>query len=101
MARSSQFEKEKKRQKLINSYYEKRQALKKIISSPYSTEEEKKEAMIKLNKLPRNSSPIRARNRCSMTGRPRGYLRKFKISRLCFREFANSGLIPGMYKASW
>ncbi|MCX6181331.1 MAG: 30S ribosomal protein S14 [Bacteroidetes bacterium] len=54
-----------------------------------------------LQKLPRNSNPIRVRNRCKLTGRPRGYMRQFGISRICFREMANNGLIPGVKKASW
>jgi small subunit ribosomal protein S14 len=57
--------------------------------------------MIALNKLPKNSSPIRLRNRCQFTGRPRGFLRKFKLSRITFREMAHMGMIPGVYKASW
>ena len=101
MARKALLEKEKKRAKMIALNYEKRQALKKIISDPNVADEEKQAAVIKLNRLPRNSSPIRKRNRCTFTGRPRGYLRKFKISRICFREYANSGIVPGMFKASW
>jgi len=54
-----------------------------------------------LQKLPRNSNPIRVRNRCKLTGRPRGYMRQFGVSRICFREMANNGLIPGVKKASW
>ena len=64
-------------------------------------EEEREAARIALNKMPRDSSAIRLRNRCQLTGRPRGFLRKFKLSRLCFREFASIGLIPGVTKASW
>ena len=65
------------------------------------SEEERMDAQEKLNKIPKNSSRIRLRNRCNFTGRSRGYPRKFKISRLCFREMANAGLIPGVTKASW
>ena len=65
------------------------------------SEEERQDAKIALNKMPRNSSPVRLRNRCQLTGRARGFLRKFKLSRLCFREMANSGMIPGITKASW
>ncbi len=101
MARKSAIEKQKRREKLVNHKWEKRQALKKVIIDPTVSEEEKLEAMIKLNKMPRNSSKIRLRNRCELTGRCRGYLRKFKVSRLCFREMASSGLIPGSFKASW
>ncbi len=81
--------------------WEKRQQLKKIISNPSTSEEERLGAVIALDKLPKNSSPTRLRNRCQITGRARGCLRKFKLSRLCFREMANMGLIPGVVKASW
>lgn len=94
-------EKEKRREKLTSLKWEKRQELKKIISSPFSDPEAKLDAMIKLNKLPKNSSPTRQRNRCQFTGRSRGYLRKFQMSRLCFREMANAGELPGIFKASW
>lgn len=101
MATKSQVAKQRKRQKLVDLKWEKRQQLKEIISSPKSSEEEKNAAVRKLNQLPRNSSKVRLRNRCQMTGRARGYLRKFQLSRLCFRELASSGLIPGIVKASW
>ena len=101
MARKSLVEKEKRRSILIGRHYEKRQALKKIISDQNISVEEKQSAVFQLAKLPRDSSPCRKRNRCMFTGRPRAYLRKFKLSRLCFREMANQGLIPGMFKASW
>ncbi len=101
MARKAMVEKEKKRTKLTNQKYAKRQELKKIIMSYGSTIEEKEEAVRKLNKLPKNSCPVRQRNRCQLTGRPRAYYRKFKISRLCFRELALAGMIPGVIKASW
>ena len=101
MARKSLIERETKRAKLTDLKYAKRQELKKIIKSLNATEEEKKEAMKKMANLPKNSSPIRMRNRCLLTGRPRGFYRKFKISRLCFREMALEGLIPGIVKASW
>jgi small subunit ribosomal protein S14 len=101
MARKSLIERETKRAKLTDLKYAKRQELKKIIKSLSATEEEKMEAMKKMANLPKNSSPIRMRNRCLLTGRPRGFYRKFKISRLCFREMALEGLIPGIVKASW
>lgn len=101
MARKAMIEKEKKRAKLTDRYWEKRQALKKIVKDLHVSEEERLEAIDKLNKLPNNSSPIRRRNRCQFTGRCRGYLRKFQLSRLCFREMASQGKIPGIYKASW
>ncbi len=101
MARKALIEKEKKRAKLIARKYEVRQELKKIIRSLTASDEAKKEALYKMDKLPNNSSPIRARNRCQLTGRPRGYYRKFKVSRLCFRELALEGLVPGITKSSW
>lgn len=101
MARKALIEKEKKRAKLTALKYTKRQELKKIVRSLTASEEEKVEAMKQLDKLPKNSSPIRMRNRCQLTGRPRGYYRKFKMSRLCFRELALEGLVPGVVKASW
>ncbi len=101
MARKSLIEREKKRAKLVELKYAKRQELKTIIRSLTASEEEKAAALVKMDKLPKNSSPIRIRNRCQLTGRPRGYYRKFKVSRLCFRELALEGLIPGIVKASW
>jgi small subunit ribosomal protein S14 len=101
MAKKSTIEKQQKRERLIKSYFEKRQALKKVVSDLNVSEEERQSAVFALNQLPKNSSPIRSRNRCQLTGRPRGYLRKFKMSRLCFRELANFGYIPGVVKASW
>ena len=101
MAKKSSVEKEKKRRMLVDLKWEKRQHLKRIILDVTKSDEERMEAVNKLNKMPRNSSPVRLRNRCSVTGRSRGYLRKFKLSRLCFREMASDGLIPGITKASW
>lgn len=101
MAKLSSIAKQKKREKMVQLKWEKRQQLKKVILNPSVSEEERADAVIALNKLPKNSSPVRLRNRCQLTGRARGCLRKFKLSRLCFREMANSGLIPGIVKASW
>ena len=101
MATKSSIAKQKRREKLVNLKWEKRQRLKKIILDMNKSEEERQDAKIALNKMPRNSSPVRLRNRCQLTGRARGFLRKFKLSRLCFREMANSGMIPGITKASW
>ena len=94
-------EKEKRRKHLVRVKWEKRQELKKTVRDLHVTDEERMDAQDKLNKLSKNSSPIRLRNRCNFTGRSRGYLRKFQISRLCFREMANAGLIPGVTKSSW
>jgi small subunit ribosomal protein S14 len=101
MATKSSIAKQKRRQKLVNLKWEKRARLKKIILDMNKSEEERQEAKIALNKMPRNSSPVRLRNRCQLTGRARGFLRKFKLSRLCFREMASNGMIPGVTKSSW
>lgn len=101
MAKKSSIEKQKRREKMVRLKWEKRQALKKIIYDMDLSGEEREAARIALNKLPRDSSPVRLRNRCQLTGRSRGYLRKFKLSRLAFREMARAGLIPGITKASW
>lgn len=101
MAKKSSVEKNKRRQKIVNAKWEKRQDLKKRAADIHLSEEEREQARIALNKMPRDSSIIRLRNRCALTGRARGFLRKFKLSRLTFREMANQGLIPGITKASW
>lgn len=101
MAKKSSVEKQKRRQKLVNLSWEKRQDLKKKIYDMSLSEEERHDASIALNKMKRDTSPIRLRNRCKFTGRCRGYLRKFQMSRLVFREMASAGLIPGVTKASW
>ena len=101
MATKSSVAKQKRRERLVSLKWEKRKRLKEAVLDLNKSMEERLAAQRELNKLPKNSSPIRLRNRCSMTGRARGYLRKFKLSRLCFREMANSGLIPGVTKASW
>lgn len=101
MAKKSSIAKQKRRERMVKLKWEKRQELKKKIKNLNLSEEEREEARMKLNKLPRNSSPVRLRNRCQLTGRPRGFLRKFKMSRLCFRELSSFGMIPGITKASW
>lgn len=101
MAKKSSIEKNKRRIKIVNAKWDKRQALKRSSSDLNLSEEERLQARIDLNKMPRDSNIIRVRNRCELTGRSRGFLRKFKLSRLCFREMANLGLIPGITKASW
>lgn len=101
MATKSAVAKQKRREYLVDLKWEKRQELKKIISSPSTSYEDRLAAVDQLNKLPKNSSPVRLRSRCQMTGRSRGVLKKYKLSRLCFREMANAGLIPGVFKASW
>lgn len=101
MAKKSSVEKQKRRERMVNLKWEKRQALKKKIADINLSDLEREQARVALNKMPRDSSPIRLRNRCQLTGRPRGYIRKFKISRLTFREMASIGLIPGVTKSSW
>lgn len=101
MAKRSSIEKEKRREKLVKQKWEKRQQLRNTSYNVNLSEEEREAARIALNKMPRDSSAVRLRNRCQLTGRARGYLRKFKLSRLCFREMASMGLIPGVTKASW
>lgn len=101
MARKALIEREKKRDKLVALKFTKRQELKKVIRSLTVSEEDRLEAIRKLDKMPKDSSSVRPRNRCQLTGRPRGYYRKFKMSRLCFRELALTGMIPGIIKASW
>jgi small subunit ribosomal protein S14 len=101
MAKTSMVEREVKRSKLIKRYAAKREALKAIISSPESSLEEKEVAVITLQKLPRDSSPCRQRNRCKLTGRPHGFYRKFGLARIKLREAAMRGDIPGLVMASW
>lgn len=101
MAKKSSIAKQKKRERMVQLKWDKRQKLKAAIIDMNKSDEERLAAQIQLNKMPRNSSAVRLRNRCALTGRARGYLRKFKLSRLCFREMANKGLIPGIIKASW
>lgn len=95
MAKESMMARDAKRYELIQKYAEKRAELKKRVK------EGDELAMIELQKLPKNSSYIRYRNRCKLSGRPRGYMRQFGISRINFREMASNGLIPGIKKASW
>jgi small subunit ribosomal protein S14 len=101
MAKKSMIERDRKRERLIAQYAAKRGELKRIMADPSTGDEEFYAAQRKLTKLPRNSSPIRKRNRCSVTGRPRAYMRKFGVSRITFRELASNGKIPGVTKSSW
>ena len=101
MAKTSAIEKNKRRIALVEKYAEKRKALKAVLANPETTDEEFFAAQKALAKLPRNSSPIRVRNRCLLSGRPRAYLRRFRVSRITFRELALSGKIPGVTKSSW
>lgn len=101
MAKKSSVEKQKRREKIVKLKWSKRQELKTKSLDINASEEDRQEARTALNKMPRDSSPIRLRNRCSLTGRPRGFLRKFRLSRLTFRELASMGIIPGVTKSSW
>jgi small subunit ribosomal protein S14 len=100
MAKKSMIERDQKRFVLIQKYHSKRNNLKKAINQA-SSMEEKFILHRQLQKLPRNSSPVRLRNRCSITGRPRGFFRNFGLSRHVLREYALQGLLPGVRKASW
>jgi len=101
MAKKSAVNRNEKRKKLVAHYYDKRQELKKMVIDPNLSYAERQEAVIKLQKLPKNSTPCRVRNRCQVTGRPRGQLTKYGLSRMVFRELAHGGYIPGMRKSSW
>lgn len=104
MAKESMKARERKRERMAARYEAKRAELTKILKSHDDSDEmweKKQEAMIKLQKLPANSSKVRVHNRCGLTGRPRGYMRQFGISRVTFREMALDGKIPGVKKASW
>jgi len=101
MAKQSMINREAKREKAVAKYAELRQQLKATIKNVNATDEERWAAMLKLQSLPRNSSPIRLRNRCAITGRPRGYFRDFGLSRHVLREYASQGLLPGVTKSSW
>ena len=101
MAKASMINRDRKRVRLVQKYEKKRAELKSIIVGTDSSYDEKEEARVKLQKLPRDSSKSRIRNRCSLTGRPHGYYRKFGLSRNELRRLAMEGHIPGLVKASW
>ncbi|MGY6518987.1 MAG: 30S ribosomal protein S14 [Lysobacteraceae bacterium] len=101
MAKTSMVNREAKRTKLVNKFAAKRDELKKIIASPNASYEDKMDAVTRLNKLPRDSSPVRQRNRCELSGRPRGVYRKFGLGRNKLREATMRGDVPGLRKASW
>lgn len=101
MAKKSAIEKNKHRRKLYKQFERKRSALKAELRDESLSREERFRATLKLAELPRNSSKTRVRNRCDLTGRPRGYYRKLKVSRVALRELSAEGLIPGMVKSSW
>lgn len=101
MPKTSAIQRNEKRKKLSTKFAAKRAELKAILVNPDTSDEEFFAAQKKLQKLPRNSSPTRVRNRCSMSGRPRAYISKFGVSRIQFRELALAGKIPGVTKSSW
>ena len=101
MAKKSMIAKNEQRKVIVARYAEKRLALKKALVSPESTDEQREEARLGLQKLPRNASPVRVRGRDAIDGRPRGHLSKFGISRVRFRDMAHRGELPGVTKSSW
>lgn len=101
MAKTSFIERNKRRRRLATRFAAKRKALKAIANDRSLPAEERFAARLKLSELPRNSSPVRRKNLCDLTGRSRGTYRKFRLSRIKLRELASQGLIPGMVKASW
>ena len=101
MAKTSQINRNKKREKLVAQYAVKRAALKAQANDEKLAPEDRFAARLKLAKLPRNSSKVRVHHRCDLSGRPKGYYRKVKMSRIALRSLSNFGQIPGMTKASW
>ncbi|GAA3799671.1 30S ribosomal protein S14 [Erythrobacter sp. HI0063] len=101
MAKLSSINKNEKRKKLVKQYAAKYEKLKAIADDKSADESDRLMARLKMAELPRNANPTRVRNRCSTTGRPRGYYRKFGINRIELRDLGNKGLIPGLTKSSW
>ncbi|MEC9139069.1 MAG: 30S ribosomal protein S14 [Pseudomonadota bacterium] len=101
MAKKSSVERNNKRKRLVAKYASKRATLLQVASDTSLSNEDRFKARLKLAELPRNSAPTRVRNRCGVTGRPRGYYRKLNMSRISLRDLASKGLIPGMVKSSW
>jgi small subunit ribosomal protein S14 len=101
MAKTSSVEKNNRRRKLVDRYAAKRKALKDMVMDQKLPIEERFRAQLKLAALPRNSAKNRIRNRCEVTGRPRAYYRKLKMSRVALRDLGNNGLVPGLVKSSW
>lgn len=101
MAKKSKIAKNEQRKEIVARYAERRAELKAIIKSPNTSDEERAEAQFELNRQPRDASPVRVRNRDAADGRPRGYLRKFGLSRVRVREMAHRGELPGVRKSSW
>ena len=101
MAKKSSIEKNNRRRKLVKSMAGRRARLKALARDKDAAMEERFAASLKLAELPRNGSAVRIRNRCEVTGRPRGYYRKMRVSRIALRDLGNKGLIPGLVKSSW
>ena len=101
MAKTSSVEKNNRRSKLVKQYAAKRARLKAVTRNKKATMEERFDAQLKLAQMPRNSAPVRIRNRCELTGRPRSNYRKNKLSRIALRELGSKGLVPGLVKSSW
>jgi small subunit ribosomal protein S14 len=101
MAKTSMIERDKKRRRLAKQYDPKRERLKAVLRDKTKPAEDRFEAMLKLAEIPRNGSKTRIRNRCAVSGRPRGVYRKLKMSRVALRELGSAGLVPGLVKASW
>ena len=101
MAKTSMIERDKKRRRLAKKYEARRARLKAIARDESFPAEERFAARLKLAQIPRNASPTRIHSRCDLTGRPRGYYRKLRMSRIALRDLASNGLIPGMVKSSW
>ncbi|AYJ33816.1 30S ribosomal protein S14 [Corynebacterium xerosis] len=101
MAKKSKIAKNEQRKEIVARYAERRAELKAIIKSPNTSDEDRAEAQYELNRQPRDASPVRVRNRDAADGRPRGYLRKFGLSRVRVREMAHRGELPGVRKSSW
>ena len=101
MAKKSAVNRNNRVKRLVKQYAAKRNALKAVANDDSKSLEERFDARLKLAELPRNSSPVRYRNRCDVTGRPRGFYRKLKMSRIALRELGNFGQIPGLVKSSW
>lgn len=101
MAKTSAIYRNKKRRKMVAQFAERRAALKDIANDENVSMEERFQARLKLAELPRNSSKVRIRNRCEVTGRPRAYYRKLGVSRIALRELGSAGMIPGLVKSSW
>ncbi|PWU05786.1 MAG: 30S ribosomal protein S14 [Verrucomicrobia bacterium] len=101
MAKKSVIERNKKRERLVEKFSQRRKELKKILKNPETPDEAFFKAQRELSLMPRNSSKVRLRNRCQLTGRPRAYIGKFGVSRITIRELASWGRVPGLIKSSW